>query len=296
MARTIAQIYDALNQSKASMQELHDFVVDNRPGQILDNADTLLSDLNNPSRVAIWRLWLWLIAVGSWTVEKLFDIHKAEVTDIVSAKTPHTLRWYAEESKKFQYGYGLTWNGTFFSYASYQPDARIVTFASATEQGDNLVIKVAKGTTVKAPLASDELTAFKAYWAKWKDAGVKLQIVSLPADNLKIKIEVIVDRMVLNSYNKLLRDTSINPVESAIQDFGSSLEFDAILRLSKLVDAIQAAEGVIDVRLISAFHRPAGGSYSEVSMSVVAASGYFTLDIDNSEITYINSVNVNIMS
>lgn len=296
MARTIAQIYDALNQSKASMQELHDFVVDNRPGQILDNADTLLSDLNNPSRVAIWRLWLWLVAVGSWTVEKLFDLHKSEVNSIVSAKMPHTLRWYAEESKKFQYGYGLTWDGTSFSYASDQPSARIITFASATEQGDSLVIKVAKGTTVKAPLASDELSAFKAYWAKWKDAGVKLQIVSLPADNLKIKVEVIVDRMVLNAQNKLLRDTSINPVEVAIQNFGSSLEFDAILRLSKLVDAIQAAEGVIDVRLISAFHRPAGGNYSEVTMSVVAASGYFTLDIDNSEITYTNGVNVNIMS
>lgn len=296
MARTIAQIYDALNQSKASMQELHNFVVDNRPGQILDNADTLLSDLNNPSRVAIWRLWLWLVAVGSWTVEKLFDIHKAEVTDIVSAKTPHTLRWYAEESKKFQFGYSLTWDGTSFSYASDQPAAKIITFASATEQGDNLVIKVAKGTTVKAPLASDELTAFKAYWAKWKDAGVKLQIVSLPADNLKVKVEVIVDRMVLNAQNKLLRDTSINPVEVAIQNFGSSLEFDAILRLSKLIDAIQAAEGVIDVRLVSAHHRPAGGSYSEVTMSVIAESGYFTLDIDNSEITYTNGVNVNIMS
>lgn len=96
MARTIAQIYDAPNQSKASMQELHDFVVDNRPGQILDNADTLLSDLNNPSRVAIWRLWLWLVAVASWTVEKLSDLHKSEVNSIVSSKMPHTLRWYAE--------------------------------------------------------------------------------------------------------------------------------------------------------------------------------------------------------
>lgn len=140
------------------------------------------------------------------------------------------------------------------------------------------------------------MTAFKAYWAKWKDAGVKLQIVSLPADQVKIQVEVIVDRMVLNVNNKLLRDTSISPVESAIQAFGSSLEFDAVLRLSKLVDAIQAAEGVIDVRLISAFHRPDGGNYSEVTMSVVAASGYFTLDIDNSEITYANNVNVNIMS
>jgi predicted transcriptional regulator len=276
MARTIAEIYNSLNQVKANMQELHAFVVDNKPGNTLDNAETLLADMSNKSKVAIWRLWLWLMAVASWMVEKLFDIHKEEVEDIIAMKRPHTLRWYAEESKKFQYGYSLEWLGDTFGYSADQPASKIITYASASEVGDKVLIKVATGERPNIkPLSTTQLSAFKDYWAKWKDAGVKLEIVSLPADEIKVNMKIIRDRMILDNNNRLLRDYNINPIEDAIVSFGAGLEFDGILRISKLVDAIQAAEGVIDVQITDAWHRPSGGDWKPINMSVMPASGLF---------------------
>ncbi|NPV35068.1 MAG: hypothetical protein HPY80_00205 [Bacteroidales bacterium] len=296
MARTIAEIYDSLNKVKANMQELHAFVVDNNPGNTMDNAETLLADLSNKSKVAIWRLWLWLMSVASWMVEKLFDIHKEEVEDIIARKRPHTLRWYAEESKKFQYGYCLEWLGDTFGYAADQPTAKIITYASASEVGDKVLIKVATGERPNIkPLSTIQLSAFKDYWAKWKDAGVKLEIVSLPADEIKVNMKIIRDRMILDHNNRLLRDSTINPIENAIASFGAGLEFDGLLRLSKLVDAIQSAEGVIDVQINDAWHRPSGGDWKPINMSVMPASGYFILDIDNSNIIYEDEVNVSII-
>jgi len=293
MARTIAQIYDALNKVKANMQELHDFVVDNKPGYTLDNAETLLSDLSSKNKVAIWRLWLWLMAVASWMVESLFDIHKEEVVNIISRKRPHTLRWYSEESKKFQYGYELEWLGDTFGYNSNQPEARIITYASASEVGDKLIIKVAteKKPNIK-PLSAIQLFAFKEYWAKMKDAGVKLEIISLPADEVKVTMKIIRSRMVLDSQNRLLRDTSIKPIDNAVAIFGANLEFDGILRLSDFADAIKSAEGVIDVKIIEAYHRPAGGVWQKIDMSVTPVSGYFIIDWNNSNITYEDEINV----
>jgi hypothetical protein len=293
MARTIEEIYNSLNQAKANMQELHAFVVDNKPGYTLDNAETLLADLTSQSKVAIWRIWLWLMAVASWMIEVLFDRHKEEVENIITSKRPHTLRWYAEESKKFQYGYSFEWLGETFGYAADQPAARIITYASASEAGDKVRIKVATGERPDIkPLPVPQLAAFIDFWAKWKDAGVKLEIVSLPADEIKVNMKIVRDRMVLDSNNKLLRDSAINPVENAIAMFGAGLEFDGLLRISKLLDAIQSAEGVIDVQINAAWHRPAGGTWETINMSVMPASGYFSLDTDNSIIIYEDEINV----
>ncbi|MDK2909639.1 MAG: hypothetical protein PWR20_1206 [Bacteroidales bacterium] len=293
MARTIAEIYDALNHVKNNMQELHAFVVDSRQGYTLDNAETLLADLSNRSRVAIWRLWLWLIAVASWMIEKLYDQHKAEVEKIINSKRPHTLRWYAEESKKFQYGYALEWLGDSFGYISDQPYSRIITYASATEIGDKIKIKVATGTIPDIkPLSVQQLSAFRDYWAKMKDAGVKLEIVSLSADQVKVNLKIIRDRMVLDANNKLLRDSSVNPIEQAIKMFGASLEYDGVLRLSELEEAIRLAEGVVDAKIISAYHRVAGGEWRPIEMYVVPESGYFNLNIAESSFIYEDFVNV----
>jgi len=294
----IAEIYDKLNTAKASMQELHDFVASSDvPGSIQDTAQDLVVAVKSQSKVANWRLWLYLMAKASWDVEQLFTAHKAEVTGLLSAKRPHTLRWYAEESKKFQYGYGLTWIDNQYKYEYDDPDARIIKYAAASESNSKVVLKVAKEQNgVKQVLSAIEKSAFITFWSKWKDAGVSIEVVSLPPDVLKIDISIVRDRLVLNHNNLLLRDNSINPIELAIQSFGNRLEFDGIIRLSKLVDAIQSAEGIVDVKLNSAHWKPEGGTYSLVNMYVTAASGYFILSYQDSTFNYTDNVNVEVLA
>jgi hypothetical protein len=296
MARTIAEIYNAMATTKADMQELHDWVVDpQNPSYVMDNADQLLADLRSTSKVAIWRLFLYVFAVGSWTVETLFDKLVIAINAIMAAKRPHTLRWYAEESKKYQYGHELLWADNQYSYAVYDPDARIIKYAAAQEFNGKVRLKVTKEVSgVKTALSTDEKNAFVAFWNAWRDAGTKVEIISLPADQLKVNITIIRDRMVLNNNNSLLRDSSIFPIADAIAAFGNALEFDGVLRLSKLIDAVQAAEGVVDVKLHRAEHKPAGGTYVEVDMFVNSTAGHFVIDQTTSSWEYIDKTVVNI--
>lgn len=291
----ISEIYDKLNISKASMQELHDYVVSTDiPGSIEDSAQGLAVDVKSKSKVANWRLWLWIMAKASFDVEGLFTAHKKEVTALLAAKQPHHLRWYAEESKKFQFGYALTWIDNQYKYDRDDPNARIIKYAAATEKNGKIILKVAKEVNgAKVPLNSVEKAAFTEFWSQWKDAGVKLEIVSQAADILKINLTIVRDRLVLAGNNSLLRDASVFPITKAIATYAGSLEFDGKIMLSKLEDAIQAAEGVIDVKIGSAQHKPAGGTFQTVDMSVESESGYFVISTESSY-NYIDNVIVSI--
>jgi len=298
MARTIPDIYDALNASKASMSELNDFVVSTSvPGSTQDYSADLAVDVSSGSKVAIWRLWLWIFSVGSWMVETLFDRHTSDITEVLDAKRVHTLRWYADQAKQWQYGYALSWINNQYQYAVSDDNAKIIKYAAASENNGKVTLKVAKDSGgTKVPLATLEKSTFTDYMKKAKDAGVVMEIVSLPADQLKVHITIVRDRLVLDANNNLLRNNAINPIAQAIEAFGQSLEFDGILRLSKLVDAIQAAEGVIDVMLDQAWWKPAGGTYTPVAMSVEAAAGYFEVNYTDSSFIYQDNVEVTILS
>jgi hypothetical protein len=147
---------------------------------------------------------------------------------------------------------------------------------------------------IKAHLINLEKTAFGDFWSKWKDVGVKIEIISQAADELKIDITIVRDRMILDENNNLIRDNAVNPITAAIDGYSDFLEFDGKLMLSKLVDAIQAAEGVIDVKLTAAWHRPFGGSWTAVDMSIESVAGYFQLNYDASNFTWIDNVEVSV--
>jgi len=289
---TIAEIYNRLALSKASMQELHDYVTSSSvPGSVQDTADNLVIDIKSGSKVAIWRLWLWIMAVASWIVEQMFISHNAEITSIVDTKRPHNLRWYASECKKYQRGHALVWNGEKYSYERDDPEARIIKYASANERLGNIILKVAKEVGgVKQPLSSAEKINFTAFWEQWKDAGCTLEIISKGPDLLKLDVTIIRDRMVLNSDNSLIADSSYFPIAAAIEKFGTALEFDGVLRLSKLTDAIQQADGVVDVKINQAWIKEEGGVYNAIDLYAIAASGYFTIDNNDSTFTYIDNV------
>ena len=295
---SIAEIYDRLALSKASMQELADFLVDpNVAGSILDTSARLSIDAKTISKVGNWRLWLWIMAVGSWIIEQLFEIHKSDITAILAAKRPHTIRWYAGESKKFQYGYPLVWKDDKFQYERYDPDALIVKYAAAVERGGKVILKVANEVSgAKIALTAGQKTIFTEFWTRWKDAGVRLEIVSQAADKLKVDLTVVRDRLVLDASNCLLRDSQVNPFMNAIDDYSKSLEFDGIIRLSRLIDFIQLAEGIIDVKLNSAAHKPSGGTWSNVDMEVESVSGYFELSLTDCTLTFIDNVNVSVIT
>lgn len=293
MARTIGEIYDALITEKQNYAELQQL----QPN--IDDNQSLLDDLTSSSKVAIWRLLFFVIAVGIHIHELLFDTHEQEVIDIRNLTPTNTTRWLADQSKKFQYGDALSYNETNgkYEYNVINSSNKIVKLASVTEFGNNVLIKVAKldGNGLPEPLTTAEKSAFDGYVNIIRAAGQQIEIRSDIADRLRLNLNVYYDPLVLNPDGTLISDPSINPVEEAISSYvEKGIPFDGIYRTGDLEQAIAAAEGVRDSQIQSDTYQFGilSNPYVEIVDNVTPFAGYLRLDTAGSTINYINNTTV----
>ncbi len=261
MARSIAQIQAAL---VAQVQ----------------SDPTLGPLLTSTSVVAIWNLWTYVVAVCQWTLENLFDAHKDEVTGIIATQKPHSLQWYVTMAKAFQFGVALPPDSDMYTVVPPADSTVLIISNAAAIELVNLVrIKVAKMVSGSlAPLSSIELTAFTAYMAKIKDAGVRLQCTSSIADTFQPTIAIYYDPLVLKNDGSRIDGTATTPVKDAVNAFLDTLPFNGVFILNNFIAAMQAVPGVIiaDVQSVQAF-------YGSVPPEVIAVqytpdAGYMALD------------------
>jgi hypothetical protein len=243
MSRTIAEIYDALNVVKGNMSELGVYV--NNDAQSVDTAKKLVNDVRSNSKVALWRLWLWIVAVGSWVIEQLQDAHEAKINAIVALDKPHTLAWYAAQSKLFQYGYEIAWLTDHFAYETIDEDARIVVYAAATEGESGILLKAMK--TGRVPLTTAEMNAFKVFWAKWKDAGIPIEFISQAINQVQFTATIYRNRSIVNADNTLIADPSVNVVEDPANAYMNSVDFNGTIYLMEMIQAIKNQPGITNV-------------------------------------------------
>lgn len=278
MARTILEIYDALVLEKEGNPNLSSL----QPS--IDSSQTLLQDLTSTSKVAIWRLLFFVVAVGIWVFEKILDQHTAEIEALKETLVTGTDLWYSEQSLKFQIGDTLVWNGSNYSYTTTDTDLQIVKFASAITENNVLQLKVAKddGTGVPEPLDVSELAAFTAYIDSLIFAGTQRNIISSASDLLHLEANIIYNPLVLASDGSLITDPLTFPVEDAINNYIFTLDFNGIFRIQDLVDAIQTVNGVTNVIPTLVETKPDGGVYSDILNSTrqeyIATAGYMKID------------------
>ena len=249
------------------------------------------ADFNNTfSKVSIESLLLYIVAVGIWTLERLFDTHTAEVTDYIATMKPHSLRWYVEKAKAFLYGVplidGSDQHDTTGMTDEQIAQAQIVTFAACTESNATLYLKVAKAGP--APLTTDEKAAFEAYLHEIKDAGVRIDVISEHGDYLKLDMVIYYDPLLINADGESKADGT-KVVEAAIKDYIENIPFNGEFRKNELEDAIQAVDGVVMVEFVAAYHSETGAAdtYDEVVPYCKPSSGYFKFDnADLSDVTY----------
>ena len=79
MARTLTQIQSELLAAKA--------------------AEPKLDALDSPSNFAIWRLWLYVVAMAVWTLEQLFDRHKTEIEARLAQNIFGSAEWFVLQIK-----------------------------------------------------------------------------------------------------------------------------------------------------------------------------------------------------
>ena len=280
MARTIQEIQELIYQAKAQ--------------------EPALNELNSTSKVAIWRLWVYIIAVAIWSLEKLFDLHRADIDKRLAELKPHTARWYRSKALAFQYGFDLLTDSDKFNNTGHTEEqieaSKIVKYSAVVESPNEgrLIVKIAgeQGEQLQ-PITDAQKQAFEAYLQEIKDAGVRLSVVNYQPDVLHLQMKIVYDPLVLDSNGQSIIHAT-KPIETAIKDYLKRLPFNGELVLAHLIDALQQAEGVKIPHLVLAQSKniTSGGSYGDfetIEISKIPTAGYFTIDNFN-DITYISNV------
>jgi len=256
-------------------------------------ADENLSALNTSSTTAIWKLLFYIFAVCAWTIERLIDTHKAEVSDLIASEMPHTLTWYQAKAKAFRYGQSLIPDTDKYSDGGLTDEdietMQIVKSAAVVEATDSsLTIKVAtKSGDALSALTEAQKNAFGDYMNEVRDAGVKLNIVSATADKLKLKLRIRVDSSVINADGTSVKGGK--PIEDAINNFLLNLPFNGELILASLVDALQAVDGVKVPHIDEAKTSNVSdySAFTDIDISAIPYSGYFVIDTNGLQLTII---------
>ena len=252
MARTIAEIETAIIAEK-------------------DN-QTDLNTLTSSSKTAIWRLWVYVVAVALHIFEGLMDAFKKEVQDISDNAIAGSLRWYKSQVLKWQYNHSLEWNDYKFKYAVDDSDARIVTQVAVVETNRQITIKVAKGDVGSlAALTTDEKTSLENYISQIKYAGAKVVLTSEAADKLKFYATIYYDAIKTQS-------TVQTAVEAAIDKYLHELPFNGVLKVISLIDVLQAVDGVKDIVFTSAAGKYGAVAYASFTREYLANAGYMEID------------------
>ncbi|HOI27094.1 MAG TPA: hypothetical protein PLN63_05300 [Paludibacteraceae bacterium] len=234
------------------------------------------------SKVSIENIIFYIVAVAIWTMEVLFDKHKEEVKAYIDEMKPHSLRWYVNKAKAYRHGYSLV-DGT-DSYSEELTEeqlevCQVVKNAATVEKNAIVYIKVA--SAAPAPLTSEQLEGLEAYLAEVKDAGVVLRVRNEDADHYRATINIRYNPMVINSSGGGIV-TGGEPVREKVISFLASLPFNGEYRNDKLIDAIQAIDGVVMANMETAQIKTADGTeWTTVVDYAVPYSGYYTIAQEN---------------
>lgn len=263
MARTIAEIQQGMLEAIAG--------------------DATLSPvLTSTSKTALYRLFTRIVASAIWTVEVLFDTLRAEVNEILATLKPHTLKWYAGKALAFQYGFNLaTDNDKYDNTLVSAEDAdasMIVKYVAVTEQEKVLRVKVATEGADLEPLTAPQLAAFAEYMSRIKDAGVKLQIDSLPADKLKLSLRIFYDPLILNAVGQRIDGADLEPVQNAVKGYLKNLPFNGNFVLAYLTDALQKVDGVVIPHVVTASATYGLLPFTTIDVKYLPDAGYLRFE------------------
>jgi len=232
------------------------------------------------------------------TTETIFDIFTSDVDTKLRELMPHTERWYANKSLAYQHGFNLLPEDDEYDNTDKSEEdieaSKIVKYAAVVSQENQfgrvyLRIKLAtEDADDLAPLSNTQLDGVKAYLARIKDAGVKLQIDSLPADQAKMKWTVYYDPLILDNNGNRLDGTASDVVRTAIKEYFKNLPFNGIYVLEYHTDAVQLVPGVVIPVINECSTKYGLLPYTNVNVKVTPDAGYLRfVDDADLEIIYI---------
>ena len=195
------------------------------------------------SAVSILNLIIYIVAVAARTLEWLFDQFKEDVEERIAAALPGTVSWYWNKVMEFQYGYDLNENA---QYDEVDEDARIIKHCAVIEVDNGIIVKVNKEDY--ETLSTSEISALSSYVDTVKFAGTTASVFSYEPDILDIELNIWRDPIVLDEHMERISDGE-SVVRQAIENYLNGIKYGGVFNKTKLIDAVQAVEGVLDVTI-----------------------------------------------
>ena len=237
------------------------------------------------SPVSLESILFFVVAACCHVMEALFDRHREDVDDKISRAVVASVPWYYKISRQFQYDDATSQ----FRYPTLDESKQLVRYVAVRDRGTSIqILASADKDGLPVPLSNDVLTAFKQYMNRVKIAGVVLSIRSRPADSIQIRATVQIDPLIINTTGARNSDGS-RPVETAITAYLRGITYGGTFNKTKLVDAIQGVEGVVDVVLSECLYKSAGDAdYRTVAgNNYTAVGGSFTTHGLQNSINYV---------
>lgn len=233
---------------------------------------------NGGSMVGVFNLIIYVVALAMYTHEVMIDILKSEIQAIADSAPSGNAKWLQAQILKFQYGHVIQLVDFVPKYATVVEAAKIVTKCSVKQLSSGVVaIKVAKGVSPSlTPLSAAELSALKDYYFGTSTsegigfAGVRAAFINLNPDRMRVEATVYFKGQYVEATVKAAVITAIETFFGSFQNEA----FDGTVFIIKLIDAIQAVDGVSRVTLTSVKAREA--TVPLASATVIDFQGYYS--------------------
>lgn len=237
------------------------------------------------SMASLENIIFYVFAVAVWALEKLFDLHRADVDARIEQLEPHTLRWYVSKAKAYMQGQKLVTDCDYYDTEGMTEQdiaaAKVVKYAVATESNTVVYIKVAREVDGNpAALTAGQLEGLTSYMNEIKDAGVSVHLRNEPADQMRISLLIYYDpTLLIIDANGNGSQNGKDPVRETTKQVIENLPFNGMFRKSDLMAALQALPCVEVADIKSVKVKPRNGAeWQTVEGYDRPFSGYYSID------------------
>lgn len=270
---TINQIYKEIIDEKNTLSAIKDDLAPTSAQ--VETLDLLLSELDSRSRVALWRLFAFVVAVSIWLRESFVAKAIAEAEERSSNSDVGTARWLRRKALEFQYSAAAPQSLVFgerdfsIAYPVTDPALRIVTVCSVGAGPSGPYVLCAKGAYPFQRLDDPELAALRDYLSQVQFVHRSIDALSLDADKLYVAGEYFYDP----AYASVVGTGVLAALQAHLRDLSSGANFGGYVNLQKLNDVLQAVPGVRDVALTEVSLRAHNAPFAQRTKIYDLASG-----------------------
>lgn len=229
MARKIATIKEAIRVEKNNYPVL-------APILFAEEGGSKVGILNNIADV---------VSININVFEQLQDAYKSELEQIALNAIPGTSAWIKSKVEEFQYD---TVTAQYIQlvdlvpvYQSVDTTKQIISRVAVIESGNGVVVVKVATSEPPVALSAPQKTSLEQYLDIIMPAGPTITVSTALADKLYVGANVYYDGQFAGSIQ--------SDVNAAINNYLAALDFNGVVYVSKIQDAIQAVAGVKDVQL-----------------------------------------------